>query len=59
MARLDLTQSSSAHLAPVRALLEVIFAQRKILDGAVQVLEEFTWQGMMDAQMDAAGQDDS
>ncbi len=57
MARLDLAQSSSAHLAPVRSLLEVVFAQREILDGAVQALEEFTWQGLMDAQMDAAGQD--
>lgn len=56
MARLDLTRSASAHLAPVRTLLEVVFAQREILDGAVKALEEFTWQGMMDAQMEAAGQ---
>ena len=51
MGRLDLTRNSAAHLAPVRALLEVVFAQQRLINDAVRALEEFTWQGMMDVAL--------
>ena len=53
MARLDLSQGTSANLAPARALLEVVFAQRQILQDAMNALETFTWQGLLDAQLQA------
>lgn len=57
MRSVDLSRESAERAAPIRALLRVAFAQRRLLEESVAALESFTWRGFIDAEMKALAAD--
>jgi len=54
MQKVDLSLKSITETAPITALLEMICVQRQMADKALKTLDEYTWDGLISAELDNA-----
>ena len=54
MQKIDLFLKTTAQTAPVSSLLRMIFVQRQLADEALKTLDEYTWEGLIAAEIEAS-----
>lgn len=55
MRKVDLSRAAAGQTGPVRMLLEMVFVQRKLANDALKSLDDYTWDRLLAAELEAAG----